>query len=262
MDPAGVNYANSLNGLPPEFYRSISMDSDKLDAMLNTILQQRPLRGRKRASVDDSDDDKALPERYVLYAMQVHDDSQVLLFSPHFPSMESVIPYVVDRLAAYNQRYNDTLELVVKEHPSDFGRVNYDEMRASLPGVRFMQSTPVSELIDRASAVLTLNSTVGIEALLSFRPVITLGEAFYNVPGMVQHLKDGDDLVDLLAATIDTLVDRDLITRFLYFLRYEYLVPVSKNTRSHENVGPAADRVVEVLNGQWPYWPLAGTVDR
>lgn len=254
MDTLGINFESSLTGLDPEYYRSLSMDSVKMDLILNTALQQRPFSRIARVKSNDTDDDRELPDRYVLYAMQVHDDSQVLLFSQRFPSMESAVPYVADCVAEYNRRYGDTIKLVVKEHPTDYGRVDYAAMRAALPDVYFLRTTPVSDIIDRALAVVTLNSTVGVEGLLRLRPVITLGDASYNVPGMVWHVGPDDDLVDSLAKAIDKPVDQDLIIRFLYFLRYEYLVPVSKTGCTPATVRPAADRIMDILDGRWPSW--------
>ena len=257
MDTMGINFESSLTGLGPDFYRSVRMDPVKTDILLNTALEQRPFRSTARVTLEDCDDSKDLPDRYVLFAMQVHDDSQVLLFSPRFPSMESAVPYAAEQVAAYNRRHGDSLKLVVKEHPSDFGRVDYTAMRAALPDVYFLRAKPVSEIIGRAAAVVTLNSTVGVEGLLHFRPVITLGDACYNVPGMVWHVGPDEDMVDSLAEAVDASVDRDLITRFLYFLRYEYLVPVSKKSCTPATIGPAADRVLDVLYGRWPYWETA-----
>ena len=41
----------------------------------------------------------------------------------------------------------------------------------------------MKEVLKKAELVITLNSTVGIEALLYGKPVLTLGDAFYNIKG-------------------------------------------------------------------------------
>lgn len=249
MDPAGINFAGSLTGKPAGFYESIDMDREKANLMSHIELQQRPLRKAGNGELTQFDQ-QALPERYAFFAMQVHDDSQVLLFSPRFRTMESVVPYVAERVAAYNSRTGDTLRLVVKEHPSDFGRVDYSAMQSMHPEVLFLRARPVRDLIDGARAVITLNSTVGIEALLRLRPVITLGDAFYNVPGLVRHVEPNEDLADVLGATIDRPINEALAERFLYFMRYEYLVPVAKDNADRASVEPAVQRIMDVLQGR------------
>ncbi|MDO8684359.1 MAG: hypothetical protein Q7N50_12845 [Armatimonadota bacterium] len=249
MDPAGVNFNSSLTGKPPEFFRRITMDDAKVKDLLRTPLQQRPLRNASGIQ-KGFHDHLSLPERYVLFAMQVHDDTQVLLFSPHLQSMEAAVTYVAEQVKDYNARSGDHVRLVVKEHPSDYGRVDYSSLRASFPDIYFLLTTPVNEALQDALAVLTLNSSVGVEALIRFRPVITLGEAFYNVPGVVRHVEPKEDLSKALSETIDQPIDRDLVTRFLYFLRYEYLVPVSVKSAARQTIAPAVQRVMDAVDGK------------
>jgi len=253
MDPQGINYANSIAGKPGQFYQSIAVEPKEAKDLFEITPQQRPLRKVAGHVSTRCDDDKPLPDHYVLFAMQVHDDTQVLLFSPRFPSIAAAVSYVWERVAAYNARTGDTLQLVVKEHPSDFGRVDYSALRASLPGSYFLRSTPVSKIIPDAEAVITLNSAVGVEGLLYLRPVITLGDAFYNVPGMVHHVGAQDDLAGVLAETIGRPVNVELITKFLYFLRYDYLVSVSRHARDVASFEPAVKRILQTLDDKL-YW--------
>jgi lipopolysaccharide heptosyltransferase I len=247
MDPQGINYANSITWKPSEFYESITMDPQKAKDLMGITLRQRPLRKASRDVRADCDDDKPLPERCVLFAMQVHDDTQVVLFSPRFHCLKEAVRYTSERLNEYNARTGDTLKLVVKEHPSDFGRVDYSALRASLPGVYFLRRKPISEIITHAQAVITLNSSVGVEGLLHLRPVITLADAFYNIPGMVYHLGTEDDLADVLAEALGKPVNTELITKFLYFMRYEYLVPTPRDCDGRVSFEAAAERVLDIM---------------
>ena len=248
MDTRGINFASSISGKPAEFYQSISVDAQKAEEMFGTSLIQRPLRKASQDACADCDDDKPLPERYVLFAMQVHDDTQMLLFSPRFQSLSEAVTYAYRRVAEYSARTGDTLKLIVKEHPSDFGRTDYSKLRESLPDAYFLRKKPVSELVAHTQAVLTINSSVGVEGLLHLRPVITLGDAFYNVPGIVRHLGPEDDLADVLADTIGKPVNVDLVTKFLYFLRYEYLVSTPRQSDGSISLQPAADRILDILH--------------
>jgi len=250
MDPGGINAESSITDWPPEAYRALTLDPARTQELLGTRLQQRPLRKASAAGQDDLDDAKPLPERFVLFPMQVHDDSQVLVFSPRFNTVADAMRYTAQQVETYNTRTGDSLALVVKEHPSDYGRIDYGALRAAMPQVRFLRTTPVSEIVGSARAVVTLNSSVGVEALLNMRPVATLGRALYNVPGVARHVRADEDLADILPELVDQPVDEDLITRFLYFLRYEYLLPLTLKGADRTNVQPAARRVVDVLEGR------------
>lgn len=101
------------------------------------------------------------------------------------------------------------------------------------PNVRLVQPyTSSHELIRKARAVAVISSTVGIEALLYGKPVLTLGEPFYSgygvtldvssfaeirarVPELLRFRPDPERIVRLLAAALRTtlpgvpvLVDR------------------------------------------------------
>jgi len=79
-------------------------------------------------------------------------------------------------------------ELYVKEHVAGFGERPISFYR----GIKSFRSTRVihpdentSSLVQRAEAVVTLGSSMGFEALLTGKPVILLGEAWYrNCPGV------------------------------------------------------------------------------
>jgi len=250
MDPGGINAESSITDRPAEAYRGLVMDPALREALLATRLRQRPLRKAHGAAHDALDDTKPLPERYVLFPMQVHDDSQVLVFSPRFDTVAEAVRYTAAQVEQHNARTGDRLALVVKEHPSDYGRIDYGPLRAALPQVRFVRTTPVSEIVGQARAVVTLNSSVGVEALLHMRPVATLGRALYNVPGVARHVGADEELGDVLPGLVDQPVDEDLVTKFLYFLRYEYLLPLTLKGATGANVLLAAQRVADVLAGR------------
>jgi hypothetical protein len=241
MDSDGINAGNSLMGKTTEFYRTVAMPENAATDLFSTTLVTRPL---KRGTASES---ITLPAQFVFLPLQVHDDSQILLYSPHFRDMPSVIRFCVAGVAAYNQRNGTNLALVVKEHPSDHGRIDYSELYRTFPDVVFTKLTSTQELIEKCAAVITVNSTVGIEAMLRLKPVITLGEAFYAVPGLVKPCGASDDLGAALQQAIATPVDRDLTARFLYFLRHDYLVPLDRNALAASDPKAAVEKILKAL---------------
>jgi capsular polysaccharide export protein len=242
MDPKGINAGNSLMGKPAAFYQAINMPEETGKDLFGTSLVARPLRGGATAS-----ENVTLPARLVFLPLQVHDDSQILLYSPHFPDMPSVIRFCVAGVAAYNRLSGTELKLVVKEHPSDHGRVDYSDLYREFSDVVFTKLANTQNLIGKSEVVITVNSTVGIEAMLQLKPVITLGDAFYAVPGLVTPCGANDDLGAALQHVLEMPVDRDLAEHFLYFLRHDYLVPLDRNNLAASDPAPAVARIVEAL---------------
>ena len=242
MDPKGINAGNSLLGKLAEFYCAIAIPDGRRADLLGTPLVTRALKGGGTAS-----ESVTLPEQFVFLPLQVHDDSQILLYSPHFHDMPSVIRFCAQGVDTYNRRHGTQLKLVVKEHPSDHGRIDYTAIRQQVPDAVFTKLTPTQELIQTCAAVITVNSTVGIEALLQLKPVITLGDAFYAVPGLVRTSNDEGDLAETLQDAFETPVDRDLTEHFLYFLRYDSLVPLDRNNLAASDPKPAVAKILKAL---------------
>ncbi len=251
MDPAGTNARNSLSGLKRDFYDRVAIHPERLAVLFNNQLVQRPLKkgpDKLQKSLEEKEQQLQLPEAFVFLPLQVFDDSQVLLYSPRFNDMPSLIDYCAAQLEDYNLTHGTDLELVVKEHPSDFGRIRYDRVKAAHPGVTFVQTVGTPELLAKCQAVITINSTVGIEGLFNFKPVITMGEAFYNVTGLVWHVGPETELVKVLAAALNSPVDRDLIEKFLYYLRYEYLVGIDRRNLAEADPRPVVERILSQLH--------------
>jgi hypothetical protein len=74
--------------------------------------------------------------------------------------------------------------------------------------LRYVHDLHLPTLLQHARGVITVNSTVGLQALYHGTPVITLGESVYQVPGLVY---DGE-LADFWQAPGE--VDRPLYERF------------------------------------------------
>ena len=78
------------------------------------------------------------------------------------------------------------------------------------------------ELIKRSRLVVTINSTVGIESLLYYKPVITLGNAFYNIEGLTFPCQNIKELDLLIEKSINKKINKNLIDKFLFYLKFMY----------------------------------------
>jgi len=243
MDSQGINAGNSLMGRPADFYRATAVPDALRKGLLGTPLIARPLKGGATAS-----EAITLPEQFVFLPLQVHDDSQILLYSPQFPDIPSVVRFCVAGVEAANRQRGTQLKLVVKEHPSDHGRIDYSRAFREFREAVFTKSANTQDLIEKCAAVITVNSTVGIEAMLQLKPVVTLGEAFYAVPGLARACSAKDDLGAVLRDAIETPPDRELIEHFLYFLRYDYLVPLDRNNLAASDPVQAVARIMKALS--------------
>ena len=207
IDPKGLNGANSVPR-DPSFY---------LESVEDYAANGLPQTVNNRASKAVGDGEIDLEPGYVFVPFQVPSDMQVTVHSPWVRDMEAFLDVV---LAAAQRHPEDVF--VIKEHPS-FKR-SVRDLRPSHPRVIFANDNVTSDLIQNARAVITLNSTVGIEALLFDKPVITLGRACYNVEGLVLHAEGPDALSKALKASQDWCHDDRLRRQFIGYLWNRYLV--------------------------------------
>jgi capsular polysaccharide export protein len=128
--------------------------------------------------------------QWFLLPLQVHNDSQILHHSP-YPSVEVMIDEVMESFACHADSRD---WLVIKHHPMDRAYRDYaafiDE-RARAHGVSkrvlYVHDLHLPTLLKHARGVVTVNSTTGLQALFHGTPVLTLGDCFYAIPGLVSQ---------------------------------------------------------------------------
>lgn len=197
------------------------------------------LRSKLRFRATAQEEMRALPERFVFLPLQVHDDMQVIVHSPRIRTMEELVDATIEALP-------EGWSLVVKSHPLDEARRNYDVLSEMLEGerFRFVHRANTLELIRRSGAVVTLNSTVGLEALAFFKPVVVLGDAVYAGRGFTVDVPDPEELPAKLPEALRFRPDEDEVKRFLDYLVFEYSKPGEFRNPSPADLETMAEYVV------------------
>lgn len=129
-------------------------------------------------------------KKFVLFPLQLTGDYQIRAHSP-FPSMPQAVDYVLESFAAYAPA--DQL-LLVKEHPLDASWRNWRAFirrRARRLGVEervhCIDGGDLQQLSTSAAGMVCVNSTSGTLALETGIPVVVLGDAVYDVPGITHQ---------------------------------------------------------------------------
>ena len=207
LDPKGVNYRNSVPR-DAEFYRNYVAPEGAAEAKL-ALVPRKP-RNSGHAPIE-------LPERFVFIPFQDDRDTQVRLFSPWVSDMCQL--FALGELLTRETG----MTVVFKEHPSS--RESYPELHARTHGcLLFANGNSTQELIQSSQFVVTLNSTVGLESILLGKPVLTLGQAFFNIPGLVAHADCTDELIALARAFPAWSLEPQIRDSFLRYLAGEYCV--------------------------------------
>lgn len=187
-----------------------------------------------------------LNKKYVFVPFQVESDTQIVEHSPYIKSMRNLVAITAEAVTDYNLRYNEDLHVIYKPHPVDVD-VNLSYIENFLPvyphaEIAYKEST--QDLIAHAELVMTINSTVGIEALLQRKRVITLGNAFYAIPGLATPVTDYDQLPDIMKRVMDSKVDEAFVYRYLKYLREEYFHEIYYEGADPASISSLADRLL------------------
>ena len=132
----------------------------------NAILNR--IKGKKN-NVVKFDNEKNLPERFIFFPMQVSTDTQIVLNSD--VDNVGVLKYLVDQ---------EALPIVTKPHPAE---LNFDyiyKIKNENKDKIFITNTNTYELIKKSEKVYTINSTVGMEAMLYDKNVSFMGRSIYS----------------------------------------------------------------------------------
>lgn len=112
--------------------------------------------------------------KYIFLPLQLNEDSQVVLNGNHLNN-EKAIDYCVEYASTKK------LKLIVKPHPAEtnFNFINYLKNRCISDNF-IISNNYTSELIEKSEIIITINSTVGLQAILENKEVIFLGKSLYN----------------------------------------------------------------------------------
>lgn len=135
--------------------------------------------------------------KYIYYPLHYTDDAQVRLKYP-----EGYNQYELVRNICKNLPIN--FKLIIKEHPAYIGGYSTREVYnlSKLPNLVVVDpKTSSKDIFNYSDYVITINSTVGYEALFYDKIVITLGYSFYDhFPGIIK-LGDVSEIYDALSNT-------------------------------------------------------------
>lgn len=157
-------------------------------------------------------------ESFVYFPIQYFRESRVTYRSDAFYNQLWLIEYL-SRSVPHGQ------ELAIKDHPNQIGA-----QPLTVPRKLTKVANPLAadlnsrKIIENSEAVITLNNTVGFEALMYGKPVVTLGSGFYANSEYVHAVDDISSLESVLyrAVESDGLSDEETIEVAAAILRESY----------------------------------------
>ena len=214
IDSNGVNFQSSI---PTDirFYHGLAENEFEDYGGAEYVDSYRVL--DDSAEPDDQLTSKDLrSQSYVFCPLQVPRDTQVTVFGGWITG----IPHLLDSLDKASRQLPADVHLRIKEHPSS--PVSFAQRIESYNNPRLVvdKQHDVYDLVANSQGVVTINSSVGLEAFLFEKPVITIGRALYSFGEMTTRASDLDMLCDAMTEFPNlkwSRLERDRFVKFLFF---------------------------------------------
>ncbi|EKF0084333.1 capsule biosynthesis protein [Campylobacter coli] len=133
----------------------------------------------------------SLEKKYFLAILQVYNDTQI---KHHYK--KSIEEFIEELILSFANHTRAKSYLVFKHHPMDRGYRNYSKLINELSQkyhvegrIFYVHDTYLPTLLKNALGCITINSTVGLSAILEGCPTKVCGNAFYDFEGLAYPKK-------------------------------------------------------------------------
>lgn len=153
-------------------------------------------------------------QKYIFYPLHFQPEVSTLWYGKWYVNQINLIELLAKSIPADHLLY-------VKEHSGHKGskpKQFYKEID-KIPNVRLIHpNSNTFELIKNSSLIATITGTVGFEALIYKKPVITFGNVYYNACKEVINIKDPTKIPEIIKASINRKLNEKNINKFIYSL--------------------------------------------
>ncbi len=174
-------------------------DPEQVHPAKQTVETLRLVARRRRLIAGGYFERPRLGERFAYYALHLQPEMSTMIQAPFWQDQLALIENIARSLPL-------DVRLYVKEHAPMVGvrPLSYYERIKAIRNVRLVDPALSSiDLIRDSELVVTITGTVGFEALLIGRPVITFGQVFYNAVPCVQRCRAIEDLPVIIRSVLE-----------------------------------------------------------
>ena len=183
-------------------------------------------------------------EKYMIFFLHRQPETSTFVRAPFFLNQHAIIENIAKSLPI------DVL-LYVKPHYNSFGGkpIKYYEDFLCRPNVRLTKvDANGKDLVRNSLGVINITGTVGWEGLLLGKPVISLGNAFYNMFDQVMKVTDLTQLPEKIDFALHKYKpDEEMLKKFIVAMYqgsdkgYAFPPPLSKIVLTGENIQNIVD---------------------
>lgn len=215
IDPVGVNDHNCL---PREagFYLYWLANHPEQSEVWRAFAAR--VRQREATVERPGDPVKSVEGPFIFVPLQKNSDTQLQIFGERCRSLSDTLAVVAGACGSLPAGWHIRL----KEHPSEKGSIT--GLLRKYPGLPIVldNASDTFDLVRASALVLTVNSSVGLEAMLFEKPVVAMGRAYWAIEGIAARAAGKEELAAVLAAPEAVGFDAAARNAFLSFLAADY----------------------------------------
>lgn len=155
--------------------------------------------------------------KYIFIPFQVHDDSQIRLYSDIVKSMDNILNYFYNDLKKILPDY----KIIVKEHPMDLWRIDYSKLRKKYNDIIWLQWWNLEQIINISEYVIVTNSSVWLQCLEKWKKVLLLWNAIYENNPFIEKIESIQDFKNKLLKLKNKKNDIKDINKYIKILKSE-----------------------------------------
>lgn len=163
---------------------------------------------QKKYSLNNSD-------TVIFVPLQVKNDTVMLLWSDWVKDLET-FQKIIEQLA----QELPNVKFLIKNHPISIN--HKDSFFSNLPNIINVDDAHYKDCIKYSNAVLTINSGIGLQAMMWKKPVLICGKAFYQFNCLNQKIYNHDELKNIIQFKKFVIPNESRMTAFISYLLDKY----------------------------------------
>ena len=243
IDPNGVNFNNSLPRVATPYVgwaKENATDPLQWHSLRDTITQRQPAKPPAPLSTQHS-----LDGNFIFVPLQFPGDSQLRIFGGDFKTVDKFVQTILDAACKCPPDWH----IRFKEHPTAASFVRAAIEKSGCSNVVLDNTTNTFEQVKKSKLVMTINSSVGMEAMFYEKPVVAAGDCFWAIKGIATHAGTVQKIETILSNPANVTFDPEARHAFLNFLDQCYYAKLPD---------PKIDDIHRRLNGldAFGFWGL------
>ncbi len=191
------------------------------EKLVNTYIQNfkfndstlEPQQSKRKNSEEFYEYLKINPNKKIIFVpMQVYKDTSIQLYSDWIGQYQNFVQ-LIHQLANENR----DIIFLIKNHP-----VEKENKILEKNNIKIADNLHYKDCIAYCDILLTVNSSVGLQAMIWGKPVITLGKTFYNFENINYSAKTKEQISEIIKIAESPNMDK--VRRFIYYLRFEFYI--------------------------------------